>query len=307
MEDRMNDLAVIATKHYDLNDTPSFNSDYIKSRKSKSKYSKKKKKCTKKAKISDDPFKDEYKSLCDMLELIREKLTELENQSACKIESIAKNKNFSDEKIMLLKSHITGAINKFHSKLIELNELVSNDEFGEENDSRKRMKKMLLSSLSMEFKELVKEFEENQKQACEQYNRIVKHQLKVINPDIKIPENKQPSDLILSELITDSLTEDGLKLLNERHLQLRSIEQELIEIQQMYIDIAELVQIQGERIESIDNYVDKTKIALDMAHKDLVKAYKHKKRIRKKKILLVSLVASAFISIGAIFSGVFIR
>lgn len=255
----------------------------------------------------DDIFNEKYEELTSILDKIRINLDDLEKESAKRVELIASNTKPTDDKLSQIKSDTNDLVQDFHVKLMALTHLVAKNEYVAGSDSKKRMKKLLLSSLSEDFKELFKDFEEIQNQAGEQYNRSIKYQLKVVDPDFTIPEDQQPSDMLLSYLLTDNLTEEGLRLLNERHKQLRSVEQELIELHQLCIGIAELVNQQSDNINSIECFVDRTRESLNEASVDLRKVYKHKKKIRKKKALLVAVIASSFISLGAVLAGLVMK
>lgn len=279
-------------------------------RKLKSKFSKSRQdidSTTPYARSGDDIFNEKYEELTAILDKIRINLDDLEKESARRVESIAQNLKTPNEALSKLKTDTNDLVQDFHAKLMALSHLVAQNEYVAGNDSKKRMKKMLLSSLSGDFKELFEDFEEIQKQAGDQYNRSIKFQLNVIDPDITIPEDQQPSDMLLSYLLTDNLTEEGLRLINERHNQLRSVEQELIELNQLYIGIAELVNQQNENINNIECFVQRTNECLKESNVDLRKAYKHKKKVRKKKALLVAVIASSFISLGAVLAGLVMK
>lgn len=320
MEDRLLDLKTMC-KHY-----PSEESEHevsMSSAMSEEESSQQSKKPQKKSKIKklkqkfskskdqvpsgDDLFNEKYDELSEMLGKIRDNLVEIEQTSAKKLESIVFRNQSSIEQADRVKLETGELIREFHAKLMALTQLVSQNEFVAGGESKKRMKKMLLTSMSEDFKEIFEEFDEIQRQASDQYRRTIKHQIKIANPELEIPDDQQPSELLLSHLFSDNLTEEGLRLLNERHNQLRSVEQELIELHQIYIGIAELVDQQGEQLNNIECYIDRTMISVEDANLNLRQAYKMKKKMRKKKVFLGAVIAGAFVSLGAFLAGFIVK
>lgn len=279
------------------------NEEKQKSKKSKNKFLPKFIKSKEKVPSGSDIFNEKYDELTELLEQLRVKLVEIQQTSAKKVEAIVFRNDSSVQKADDVKREASELIREFHAKLTALSQLVAQNEFVAGNPSKKRLNKMLLTSIAEDFKELCEEFDDVQRQASDQYRRTVVHQLKVANPDLEIPEDQQPSELILSHLFSDNLTEEGLRLLNERHKQLRSVEQELIELHQIYIGIAELVEQQGEQLSNIDCYIDRTMASIDDANLSLRQVYKMKKKMRKKKVFIGTMIAGAFISLGAFLAG----
>jgi len=84
--------------------------------------------------------------------------------------------------------------------------------------------------------------------------------------------------------------EVDLRALRERDEQLREVEQNIVQVNELFKDVAKLVHDQGTVIDSIDRHIIDTETNVITANHQLTKASTYQSSARRKKIILISIL-----------------
>jgi len=119
-----------------------------------------------------------------------------------------------------------------------------------------------------------------------------KRQLKIVDRDIsdaaidKIVESGRAQDVIRQALMTENL-QAAVHEIEERHLDILKLEEQVLEVYELFKDLATLVDLQQESLDVIDNRISSAKNYTETAEKELISAEKYQTSSRKKKCCLM--------------------
>ncbi|GAB4825148.1 hypothetical protein Ancab_008023 [Ancistrocladus abbreviatus] len=167
----------------------------------------------------------------------------------------------------------------------------------------------MTNAVTKKFKDLIAEFQVLRQNIQDEHREIVER--RVITVTGTIPDEKTIDDLIETgnsdQLFQRALQEGGrgqmldtVEEIQERHDTVRDIERKLLDLQQIYLDLAILVDAQGEIIDNIEIQVSKAINHVQTGTVALQIAKKHQKSSRKWIFLVVTilLVAAAVIVVS---------
>lgn len=108
-------------------------------------------------------------------------------------------------------------------------------------------------------------------------------------------------------IITDTQqAKQSLMDIEARHNDIMKLEQSIKELHDMFMDMAMLVESQGEMIDRIEHNVEKAVDYVETAAADTKKAMKYQSAARKKKIIILICVSVLILIIGGSLLGIFI-
>jgi len=141
----------------------------------------------------------------------------------------------------------------------------------------------------------------------------IKRQLKIVEPDIseeevqKIVDSGQANDVIKKALISENL-QNVVADIEERHQEILALERQVLEVFELFKDLATLVDLQQESLDVIESRIQKSQDYVEQGEKDLVAAEGYQRKARKKQcmiamccvgILVVVLVPTILKSLGS--------
>lgn len=94
--------------------------------------------------------------------------------------------------------------------------------------------------------------------------------------------------------------EENIASLKEREQAIRKIESDIVEVNQIFKEIATIVHDQGEVIDSIEANIETTHIQIHEGTENIVKASDYARRARKKKIVIILILLLILTFIGLI-------
>lgn len=107
-------------------------------------------------------------------------------------------------------------------------------------------------------------------------------------------------------IITDTQqAKQSLKDIEARHNDIMKLEKSIKELHDMFMDMAMLVESQGEMIDRIEHNVEKAVDYVETAAADTKKAMKYQSAARKKKIMILICVAVVVIVLVGSLAGTF--
>lgn len=163
-----------------------------------------------------------------------------------------------------------------------------------------RQQKFQVDRLKNDFQEAVQRFTSLQKRAAEQVKKTIKLTSPKAKPkssggwmdddddEVKFLEQERKRE---EQQIQDQIIEDDLTLIRDREERIRQLESDILDVNEIFKDLATMVNEQGETIDSIEGNVDKAYTNVEAGTSQLAKAAEYQRKSRKKMcILLVILV-----------------
>jgi len=130
-----------------------------------------------------------------------------------------------------------------------------------------------------------------------------KRQLKNVSESIGQELSDEKIEIIVNHgqadaVIQQAMMEDNARLedvvadIEERHTEILHLERQLLEVFELFKDLATLVDVQGEQLDTIEGNVTRAGMSVQQAEKDLISAEESQRKARKKQciILIICLV-----------------
>jgi syntaxin 1B/2/3 len=142
-----------------------------------------------------------------------------------------------------------------------------------------------------------------------------KRQLKTMAESVQQPLSEEKIDIIIERGQADSviqqvMMEDNARLydivsdIEERHGQVLQLERQVLEVFELFKDLATLVDIQQEDLDLIDSHIQTAKTKVEKGEKELQQARDYQRKARKKQCyILMCLLAFLVILVGGILLG----
>lgn len=168
--------------------------------------------------------------------------------------------------------------------------------------AEQRIKKMHYTMITKEFCDIMNEVNVIQTSYQEKLKEKMVRQLAVMNPDGSDYTNEQINEMIESgktSIWTQNLlreTEDAKQKLNAvqaRHEEIIKLEKSIMEVHEMFLDLAVLVESQGAMINNIEDNVLKTGDYIRTATVELDMARQHKASFNKKRWICIAIAVVA--------------
>ena len=129
-----------------------------------------------------------------------------------------------------------------------------------------------------------------------------KRELKIVDAELTeeevddIVESGRAQDVIKQALVSENL-QDVVRVIEERHADIMRLEQQVLEIYELFRDLAVLVDLQQESLDVIENRIMHAKNYTEKAEVELQEAEEYQKKARNRRccILMVLLVIVAVI------------
>jgi len=171
--------------------------------------------------------------------------------------------------------------------------------------SEVNIRKNLHGTLARNFVELMKEYQEIQSAYKAKYHERVKRQVRIVKPDASDNDFDRALSGDTSQIFT-MVTKDGryneaknaLADIEDKHKDILKIEQSINELHQLFLDMAVMVEAQGELLDQIEYTVGKAVGYTDKGVNELRKARKYQKASRKKMCCLIVLFLGIAIAIA---------
>jgi t-SNARE complex subunit (syntaxin) len=179
-----------------------------------------------------------------------------------------------------------------------------NAKYSEEDaDSAKtQMRSNLYQTHVRRFQQVMNEYNSAAQSFKQELQKRQRRELQIVVPDLpeekldEIVESGRSQDIIKQALVSDSLQET-VRIIEERHLEILKLEQQVLEIYELFRDLATLVDLQQESLDVIETRIQHAKNYAEKGEAELYEAedYQRKARNRKCCILIVLLAIVAVI------------
>ncbi|CAL8316853.1 unnamed protein product [Merluccius merluccius] len=184
---------------------------------------------------------------------------------------------------------------------------------GADQRQRKLQKERLLN----DFSSALNHFQNTQRQAADKEREFVARvrassRISVSNQhpplycwetETNYSVNNCPNDF-QTQSQEEAITEDDLRLIQERESAIRALESDIVDINDIFKDLGLMVHEQGDMIDSIEANVETADLSVQNATQQLARAADYQRSSRKKICILLVVLAIAAVIIGLIIWGV---
>lgn len=236
-------------------------------------------------------FFEEVGQIKTLMSLIRRNIKSI--QDIYLKQSISADSKLMTSELETLLDSTNASANQIRSKL-----KVMKQEIDKSDDSKKRIKNNMHSTLTKKFLELMTEYQTLQSQYKEKFQERVKRQAEIVNPNISQEEitkiiNSGSSDALFSDqVVTDRHTEakNALMYIQEEHRGLKQLEKSLLELQQLFIDLSAAVETHSTNIEQLERDTAETSIVVQQGVTQLAIANEYAAARRRRVAALITTV-----------------
>jgi len=183
---------------------------------------------------------------------------------------------------------------------------IENKEFAKRNEgaSESRIRSNMHGTLTRKFVDLMAEYQEIQTKYKNKYRDRVERQYRIVKPTATKEEiqdavdSGEQAEIFTSQILQGpghAAARNALADIQERHKDITRLETSIQELHQLFMDMAVLVEAQGELLDQIEYTVAQSVNYTGKAVEELRTATKYQKKVRKKMccvivILLIALV-----------------
>lgn len=168
------------------------------------------------------------------------------------------------------------------------------------DSSNNRVRTSQHSASAKRFLDAMTEYKDIQQKFQAKYKQRMQKQFLIVKPGAtpeeltKMLESDNKGQPVFSQLVQQSSQRDeakrALQDIQDRHQDIFKIEQSIIELQQLFLDIAVLVNAQGEQFQQIEVHVGKAIDHTEVGVKELHEAGKLQKKSRKKMMVIIGCI-----------------
>uniref|UniRef100_A0A6I8NTT9 Syntaxin-1A n=1 Tax=Ornithorhynchus anatinus TaxID=9258 RepID=A0A6I8NTT9_ORNAN len=204
------------------------------------------------------------------------------------------------EELEELMADIKKTANKVRSKLKSIEQSIEQEEGLNRSSADLRIRKTQHSTLSRKFVEVMSEYNATQSDYRERCKGRIQRQLEITGRTTTSEELEDMLEsgnpaIFASGIIMDSnITNEIIKL-----------ETSIRELHDMFMDMAMLVESQGEMIDRIEYNVEHSVDYVERAVSDTKKAVKYQSKARQKKIMIIVCCVVLGVVIASTFGGIF--
>ncbi|XP_035722786.1 syntaxin-1A-like isoform X4 [Vespa mandarinia] len=203
----------------------------------------------------------------------------------------------TDEKVKMeledLMSDIKKTANKVRAKLKVIEQNIEQEEHTNKSSADLRIRKTQHSTLSRKFVEVMSEYNRTQTDYRERCKGRIQRQLEITgrtttNDELEeMLEQGNPAVFTQGIIMETQQAKQTLADIEARHADIIKLENSIRELHDMFMDMAMLVESQGEMIDRIEYHVEHAVDYVQTATQDTKKALKYQSKARRKMIFII--------------------
>ncbi|XP_015605064.1 syntaxin-1A isoform X3 [Cephus cinctus] len=207
----------------------------------------------------------------------------------------------TDEKVKMeledLMADIKKSANKVRAKLKVIEQNIEQEEQTNRSSADLRIRKTQHSTLSRKFVEVMTEYNRTQTDYRERCKGRIQRQLEITgrtttNEELEeMLEQGNPAVFTQGIIMETQQAKQTLADIEARHADIIKLENSIRELHDMFMDMAMLVESQGEMIDRIEYHVEHAVDYVQTATQDTKKALKYQSKARRKKIMIMICLA----------------
>jgi len=194
-------------------------------------------------------------------------------------------------------SDIKRTANRVRTKLKVIETGIEQEELVNKASAELRIKKTQLSTLSRKFVEVMTEYNRTQTDYRERCKSRIQRQLEITgrtttNEELEdMLEQGNPAVFTQGIIMDTAAAKQTLADIEARHADIIKLETSIKELHDMFLDMAMLVDSQGEMIDRIEYHVEHAVDYVQTATQDTKKALKYQSKARRNKFILCGGIA----------------
>ncbi|XP_070498032.1 syntaxin-1A isoform X2 [Chironomus tepperi] len=257
--------------------------------------------------INVDGFMEEFftevEEVREMIDKIQFNVEEVKKKHSA-ILSAPQTDERTKQELEDLMADIKKNANRVRGKLKNIEQNIEQEEQGKSASADLRIRKTQHSTLSRKFVEVMTEYNRTQTDYRERCKARIQRQLEITGKATTNEELEEMLEQGNSAVFTQGIimetqqAKQTLADIEARHADIIKLENSIRELHDMFMDMAMLVESQGELVDRIENHVEQGKDYTEVAKKQIYQAAVYAEKARKKKILImICLVITAAILI----------
>ncbi|XP_066292692.1 syntaxin-like isoform X2 [Branchiostoma lanceolatum] len=238
-----------------------------------------------------DEFFQEVEEIRGMIDKIQENVEQVKKKHS-DILSAPQADDKTKEELEDLMADIKKTANKVRSKLKVIEQNIEQEESTNKASADLRIRKTQHSTLSRKFVEVMTDYNTTQTDYRERCKGRIQRQLEITgkqttNEELEeMLESGNPA-IFTSGIIMDTQhAKQALSDIEARHNDIMKLESSIRELHDMFMDMAMLVEQQGEMIDRIEYNVEHAADYVETAVADTKKAVQYQSKARRKKIMI---------------------
>uniref|UniRef100_A0A8C9ADR9 Syntaxin-1A n=1 Tax=Prolemur simus TaxID=1328070 RepID=A0A8C9ADR9_PROSS len=239
-----------------------------------------------------DEFFEQVEEIRGFIDKIAENVEEVKRKHSAILASPNPDEKTKEE-LEELMSDIKKTANKVRSKLKSIEQSIEQEEGLNRSSADLRIRKTQHSTLSRKFVEVMSEYNATQSDYRERCKGRIQRQLEITT--LPVP----------AIIMDSSISKQALSEIETRHSEIIKLENSIRELHDMFMDMAMLVESQGEMIDRIEYNVEHAVDYVERAVSDTKKAVKYQSKARRKKIMIIICCVVLGIIIASTFGGIF--
>ncbi|CAJ0941689.1 unnamed protein product, partial [Mesorhabditis belari] len=239
-----------------------------------------------------EEFFEQVEEVRGSVDLIAQNVEEVKKKHSA-ILSNPVNDPKTKEELDELMASIKRTANKVRGKLKLIENAIEHDESAGQVNADLRIRKTQHSTLSRRFVEVMTDYNKTQTDYRERCKGRIQRQLDIAGKQVgdedleEMIESGNPG-VFTQGIITDTQqARQTLADIEARHNDIMKLESSIRELHDMFMDMAMLVESQGEMVDRIEYNVEHAKEFVDRAVADTKKAVQYQSKARRKKICII--------------------
>ncbi|XP_058457101.1 syntaxin-1A isoform X2 [Malaya genurostris] len=240
-------------------------------------------------------FKD-VEDIREMIDKIQANVEEVKKKHSA-ILSAPQSDEKTKQELEDLMADIKKTANRVRGKLKGIEQNIEQEEQTNKSNADLRIRKTQHSALSRKFVEVMTEYNRTQTDYRERCKGRIQRQLEITGRATTNEELEEMLEQGNSAVFTQGIimetqqAKQTLADIEARHADIIKLENSIRELHDMFMDMAMLVESQGEMIDRIEYHVEHAMDYVQTATQDTKKALKYQSKARRKKILIAVCVA----------------
>ncbi|XP_058837975.1 syntaxin-1A isoform X2 [Topomyia yanbarensis] len=236
-------------------------------------------------------FKD-VEDIREMIDKIQANVEEVKKKHSA-ILSAPQSDEKTKQELEDLMADIKKTANRVRGKLKAIEQNIEQEEQTNKSNADLRIRKTQHSALSRKFVEVMTEYNRTQTDYRERCKGRIQRQLEITGRATTNEELEEMLEQGNSAVFTQGIimetqqAKQTLADIEARHADIIKLENSIRELHDMFMDMAMLVESQGEMIDRIEYHVEHAMDYVQTATQDTKKALKYQSKARRKKIMIL--------------------
>lgn len=252
-------------------------------------------------------FFNEVEEIREMIDKIQANVEEVKKKHSA-ILSAPQSDEKTKQELEDLMADIKKTANRVRGKLKSIEQNIEQEEQSNKSNADLRIRKTQHSTLSRKFVEVMTEYNRTQTDYRERCKGRIQRQLEITGRATTNEELEEMLEQGNSAVFTQGIimetqqAKQTLADIEARHADIIKLENSIRELHDMFMDMAMLVESQGELVDRIEYHVEQSGNYVAQGQQELVQASKYMSKARKKKIMILicltvlGLIAASYVS-----------